>query len=76
MAHNVSTLQQGALALERLPQVQARTQLSRSEIYRRIAAGDFPRPVELTERSRAWYSAEIDQWISGRISARDAKAAT
>lgn len=64
----------GTLTLERLPQVQARTQLSRSEIYRRIASGDFPRPVNLTERSRAWNSAEVDQWIAARISARDGKA--
>jgi prophage regulatory protein len=65
----------GALILERLPQVKARTGLSRSELYRRIAAGDFPQPVKLGERASAWNASEVDRWIAGRIAARDAKAA-
>src|SRR3546814_7578470 len=48
-----------AFALERLPQVMARVGLSRSEIYRRIAAGDFPQPVKLGERASAWNAAEV-----------------
>lgn len=65
----------GALILERLPQVKARTGLSRSELYRRIATGDFPQPVKLGERASAWSASEVDGWITGRIAARDAKAA-
>ncbi|WP_082559908.1 AlpA family phage regulatory protein [Lysobacter sp. Root559] len=65
----------GALILERLPRVRVRTGFSRSEIYRRIAAGDFPQPVKLGERASAWDSREIDRWITSRIAARDAKAA-
>ena len=65
----------GALILERLPQVKARTGLSRSEIYRRVASGDFPAPVKLGERASAWDSRAVDLWILGRIAARDAKAA-
>lgn len=64
----------GALILERLPQVKARTGLSRSEIYRRIAAGDFPQPVKLGERASAWSAAEVDRWITCRIAARNARA--
>lgn len=67
----------GALTLERLPSVRARTGLSRSEIYRRIAAGDFPAPVKLGEvaRSSAWVEHEVSAWIAARIAARNAKAA-
>lgn len=65
----------GALILERLPQVKARTGLSRSELYRRIVAGDFPAPIKLGERASAWNAAEVDSWITGRIAVRDAKAA-
>lgn len=61
----------GGLTLERLPQVKARTGLSRSEIYRRIALGDFPRPIKLGERASAWSTVEIDVWIASRIAARD-----
>lgn len=57
--------------LERLPAVKARTALSRSEIYRRIALGDFPAPLKIGTRASAWNSAEIDDWIAGRIAARD-----
>lgn len=64
----------GALILERLPQVKARTGLSRSEIYRRVAAGTFPAPCKLSERASAWVQSEVDKFIAGRIAARDAKA--
>ena len=56
--------------LLRRKQVQERVGLSRSEIYRLIALGRFPRPVPLGERIRAWDSLEIDSWIEGRIQAR------
>lgn len=65
----------GDLILERLPQVKARTGMSRSEIYRRIAMGDFPVPVKLGQRASAWSKHEVDAWISQRIAERDAKGA-
>jgi len=61
--------------LLRLPQVKARTGLSRSELYRRIAAGTFPAPVKLGERASAWPEQEVTTWCEARIAARDAKAA-
>ena len=64
----------GALILERLPQVKARTGMCRSEIYRRIAAGTFPAPIKLGERASAWVASEIDAFIESRIAARDTKA--
>lgn len=70
----LSTPAAGTLILERLPQVKARTGLSRSELYRRIAAGDFPAPIKLGDRASAWSAAEVDRWITGRIAARDARA--
>lgn len=60
------------LTLERLPKVQTRTGLSRSEIYRRIAAGTFPAPIKLGERASAWPEHEVTAWIDARIAARDA----
>lgn len=61
--------------LLRLPQVKARTGLSRSELYRRIAKGAFPAPVKIGVRASAWSSAEIDHWVAERIAERDAIAA-
>jgi prophage regulatory protein len=75
MIHTTSGPPSRALVLERLPQVKARTGLSRSEIYRRIAIGDFPAPVKLGQRASAWSKHEVDAWISQRIAERDAKGA-
>lgn len=65
----------GVPFLLRLPQVKARTGLSRSEIYRRIASGDFPAPVSLGARARAWVEGEVGAWCESRIAARDARGA-
>lgn len=77
MIFNATLPASSALTLERLPSVRARTGLSRSEIYRRIAAhpATFPAPVKLGIRASAWDSREIDRWITGRIAARDTGAA-
>lgn len=54
-------------SLLRLNDVRARTGLSRSEIYRREALGQFPRRVSLGARSVGWPSDEIQGWIEQRI---------
>ena len=61
--------------LLRRRQVQERVNLSRSELYRLMALGRFPRAVPLGERVRAWDADEIETWIQARINARDAKVA-
>lgn len=50
--------------LWRLRRVLAATGLSRSALYRAVAAGSFPRPVGLGETAaRAWRSTEVQRWI-------------
>ncbi len=58
--------------LIRLPQVRQQVGLSRSEIYRLISLGRFPRGIPLGERARAWDADEIEAWIQSRIDAREA----
>lgn len=53
--------------LLRLPEVKARTGLSRSSIYAYIARGEFPRSVALGARAVAWPSLAISAWIDARI---------
>ncbi len=60
--------------LDRLPVVKTTVGLSRSEIYRRIAIGDFPKPVPLGKRAVAWDADEIQAWVRERIEARNSKA--
>jgi len=57
--------------LLRLPDVRRIVGLSRSEIYRRIALDQFPKPVPIGDRVRAWDSTEISAWVDTRIAARD-----
>jgi len=52
--------------LIRLPEVLRRIPVSRSEWYRRVAAGEAPRPVALGCRARAWRGTDIDAYI-GRL---------
>lgn len=52
--------------------VQARTGLSRSTIYLRVAQGTFPKPIPLGLRAVGWAEVEVDQWIADRIADRDA----
>lgn len=51
----------------RLPVVQARTGLSRSTIYQRIAGGTFPKPISLGARAVGWVETEIADWLSRQI---------
>lgn len=53
----------------RLPTVKARTGLSRSTIYLRIAEGSFPQPVSLGDRAVGWIEAEVNDWLAQRIEA-------
>jgi prophage regulatory protein len=53
----------------RLPQVKARTGLSRSSVYLKVSRGEFPRPVALGARSVGWVADEIDAWLAERIAA-------
>ncbi len=53
----------------RLPTVKARTGLSRSTIYLRVAEGSFPPPVSLGDRAVGWIEAEVNDWLARRIEA-------
>ncbi len=53
--------------LLRLPQVRARVGLSRSEIYRRMALGEFPKSISLGVRAVGWVEDEIAAYIEARI---------
>lgn len=51
-------------SLLRLAEVRARTALSRTTIYCRIAAGTFPASVPISDGLVAWYQTDIDAWIT------------
>ena len=47
--------------------------VSRTTLHRLLTKGDFPKPIQLSDRGRpAWVVSELDQWIENRMKARDA----
>ena len=62
-----------ATSILRLPAVKARTGLSRSSIYSKIASGEFPVPIRLggaQSRAVGFLESEIDDWLSRRARTR------
>ena len=57
----------------RLPEVIAKTGLSRSTIYFQISNGDFPRGVPIGEHARGWLNHEIEKWIEQKVALRGIK---
>lgn len=55
----------------RLTQVIESTGLGRSTIYKYIAEGKFPKPLQLSERCVGWIEGEVQDWIQKRIDARN-----
>jgi prophage regulatory protein len=39
---------------------------SKSTLWRRVKAGEFPTPVKLSEGVTAWRAEDVRRWISGR----------
>ena len=54
--------------------VEARTGLSRSTLYLRVAKGTFPAPVNLGARAVGWLADEVTAWIDARVA--DSRKAT
>ena len=69
MTSVIEQKKQGQVRFLRLPEVLARTGLSRSTIYVRLEQGRFPRPVSLGARAVGWIEAEVDEWMRARITA-------
>lgn len=75
-ASSVSPAMGGLVVVEdhilRLPEVLRATGLSRSTLYRQVAAGKFPPPAKLGLLAVGWSSAEVQNWMAARLAARNA----
>ena len=56
-------------------EVRDRVPFSKTHLYRKIAAGTFPRPVPLGPNKVAFIEREIDEWIASRLEARENQSA-
>ena len=50
--------------------VLARTGLSRSTMYRKIAEGTFPAQIRISVNGAGWRESDIDRWIENPVSWR------
>ena len=55
------------MRLLRIHEVTRLTGLSRSSIYKQVRLKNFPDGVKITDRSTAWSSEDIDNWIKSRL---------
>ena len=53
----------------RLPQVKARTGLSRSTIYELVNKGALKKPIKLGVRARGWLETDVEEFIQARVDA-------
>ena len=67
MTRTIVQEMEAPIRIVRLPHVLARTGLSRSTIYVRLAEGSFPRPVQLGARAVGWIEEEVDEWIRQQV---------
>ena len=47
--------------------VEARTGLSRSTIYLRMAQGTFPKSIPLGPRAIGWLESEVEAWLQAQV---------
>lgn len=55
--------------LLRIDKVTDMTSLSKSEIYRRVQAGTFPRQTRISHRYAAWKQSDLTAWMKGALGA-------
>ena len=54
-----------------LSAVLERVCISKTDLYRRISRGEFPKPVPIGRHRIAFVEAEVATWIVSRMEARD-----
>ncbi len=54
----------------RLKTVLARTGLSRSTIYRKIAEGTFPPQLKISANGAGWKESDINHWVADPVRRR------
>ena len=60
------SIEGNTVSILRRVQVQARTGLSRSSIYKLMQEKKFPQSVSISTRAVGWRSTHIDQWLEER----------
>lgn len=54
-------------SLIRLPEVMRRTGMSKTDVYRKIKSGDFPKQIRRSHKVAVWVERQIDAWVMAQI---------
>jgi prophage regulatory protein len=55
--------------LLRIKELENKLGVKKSTIYKMIQAGEFPKPVKISERARGWREGRAEAWIASRRAA-------
>jgi prophage regulatory protein len=54
----------------RMSQLKQKVALSRSQIYRLIQQGEFPKQIKLGDKIAVWVDSEVEEWMSSKVHIR------
>ncbi len=54
-------------SFEPAPEVARRLSVSRSKLYAMVQAGQFPKPIRISENRVAWPASRVSAWIAAKI---------
>ena len=60
----------------RIGDLQEKVGLSRSQIYKLIADGDFPKQNKVGERISVWQESEVEEWMVSKINIEEELSGT
>jgi prophage regulatory protein len=73
MAKELSDFSSDETVLLRESELRNRIKLSHSTIWRLVRDGNFPRPIQLSERAKGWRVSDIEAWLAARAEAADSR---
>jgi prophage regulatory protein len=54
----------------RMPDLRAKVGLSKSQIYKLIQQGEFPKQIKLGDKIAVWEQTEVEEWMSSKVHIR------
>ena len=60
----------------RIGDLQEKVGLSRSQIYKLMADGDFPKQKKVGERISVWQESEVEEWMVSKINIEEELSGT
>jgi len=54
----------------RMPDLRTKVGLSKSQIYKLIQQGEFPKQIKLGDKIAVWIDSEVEEWMSSKVHIR------